>query len=222
MQAPTPILIKSLILLTALMSILSPIATYFFHLFQLPGPIEWFSLSLYGIGQGYLWQIFTYFFLQTGSTTITIYTLFSLSFLLFLLWWIGTQLYLKMGFVRFLLLYVGGGVIVGVASLFLLFLFSSSAHILGCTPALFALLTTWLRLYPSVDIYIFFLIRLKAKWLIVALLGISLLVSLAEKAFFTLGADLMGMLFGYLFGIILFPHRPKHSSDKIIDISDFH
>ncbi len=224
----TPRVIKSLIIVILVCSLLSPILTFFLHhFFHLQGPQDWLPLSRQGFSKGAFWQPLSYFFIHSAGVDVSFSLLISLAFLLFFLWFAGSEVYFRFGLGRFFLLYLGGGVFAGLVTLGFLFLFSSSALLTGSSPAVFSLLAAWALLHPSLDLYFFFFIRVKAKWLIVGILGFSLLTALMQRAYFAFIADSAGIAWGYLctwfflkrrFAFFFKKQHRNASKNKIIDI----
>jgi hypothetical protein len=232
----TPKSVKWLIALTLFTSILAPIITFFLeHYLHLPGPSVWFSLSLFGLKQGWLFQPLTYFFLQTAGIGISVSLLISLAFYMFLLWFAGSEIDFRFGTKGFLLLYFSAGILSGIIAALFLFLFSSQAVLVGSGPCINALMIILAMIYPDLELYFFFIIRIKAKWLIASYLLLALVINLSYAQFIPFLADLTGIIWGFLVGHFVwklpnpyplnlaFPKRKqkKKSADKIIDISVF-
>lgn len=230
----TPKSVKSLIWIIVLASLLSPIATFLFnHYLQITGPSQLFALSRWGLERGWIWQPFTYFFIHSVGIGISLSLLISLFFHMLLLWFAGSEIDLRFGARSFILFYLGAGLISGIFSAAALLLFSSQSIVVGSGPAIYALVMLWAMLYPDLELYFFFLLRIKAKWIAALFLGIALLVSLSYGQFIPFFADLVGICWGYTVGRIVwklpnpyplnieFPKRPKKrgGSGKIIDIS---
>ncbi len=229
----TPRSVKILIWITVLASLLTPIATFILnHYFKISGPSQWFTLSLWGLLQGWLWQPFTYFFLQAAGVGISLSLLISLFFHMLLLWFSGSEIASRFGSRSFLLFYLGGGIVSGILAATALFVFSSQSVVLGSGPPIYALLMAWVMLYPDLELVFFFVVRVKAKWLVALLLGISLLVSLSYGQFIPFFADVSGIIWGFCIGRWVWklpnpyplnlelPRRKKRDgSSKIIDIS---
>ncbi|MFZ0565402.1 MAG: rhomboid family intramembrane serine protease [Chlamydiales bacterium] len=230
----TPKSVKFLIILTAVLSFVSPIVTFILQrYFQIAGPQQWLSLSLWGIKQGWFWQPFTYFFIHSVGLGISLSLLFSLFFHMFLLWFSGSEIANRYGAKTFILFYLSAGLVAGLISLICLLVFSSQSVVVGSGPPVYALLMAWAMLYPELEIYFFFFIKVKAKWLVAIFLGLALLISLSYGQFLPFIADLVGIAWGFTIGRLVW-HLPNpyplnldfskmHRSreNKIIDINVF-
>lgn len=231
----TPRSIKRLIWAIALVSLGAPILTFFFaHFFNLPGPGAWFTLSLLGIKKGWLWQPFTYFFLQSAGVGITLSLLFSLAFHLFLIWFVGSELVGRFTTRSFLLFFFGAGVFAGWLSTAALLLFGGQSTLAGSGPPLYASLIVWAMLYPDLELFFLFFIRFKSKLLVAILLGLALLINLSFGEFLSFWANLMGIIWGFCYGRFIWklpnPYplnlelpkkKPPPSEGKVIDITVF-
>lgn len=230
----TPKSVKILIWTTILISLLSPILTFALnHYAKISGPSQWFILSRWGLLRGWLWQPFTYFFVHSPGVGISLTLLISLFFHMLLLWFSGSEIDLRFGTRSFILFYLGGGVFAGILSAAALLLFSSHAAVLGSGPPIYALLIVWTMLYPDLQLFFLFLIRIKSKWLVAIFLGIVLLINLSYGQFIPFLADVFGILWGFIIGKIVwklpnpFPitlpkRKGSGGSQKIIDITVFH
>ncbi len=232
----TPRSVKVLITLTVLFSFFSPIVTYIMQrYFHSAGPQQWLALSLWGIKQGWLWQLFTYFFIHSVGIGISFSLLISLFFHMLLLWFAGSEINSRFGTKSFLLFYLGGGIVAGLLVVIVLFLFSSKSVVVGSGPPVYALLMVWAMIHPELELYFLFLIRLKAKWLVALFLGLALLVNLSWGQYIPFLADLFGICWGFAVGRIVWklpnPYplnldfskrkHPRQKGEKIININVF-
>ncbi len=229
----TPKSVRLLIWTIVLISLLSPILTYFFNqTFEISGPTQWFALSRWGLAQGWLWQPLTYSFIHSPGVGLSLSLLISLFFHMLLLWFSGSEIDQRFGTRPFLFFYFGAILCAGILSSIALLLFSSQSLVIGSGPPIYALLMVWAMLYPDLELFFFFLVRIRAKWLVAIFLGIALLMNLSYGRFIPFLADLSGVLFGFFIGRFVwklpnpyplnleFPKRKKRNgSGKIIDIS---
>jgi membrane associated rhomboid family serine protease len=231
----TPKPIKWLILFTIVLSLLSPLITFFLeHYTHFAGPSSWFSLSLFGLKQGWFWQPLTYFFVHTAGVGITFSLLIFLFFHMFLLWFAGSEIVSYFGWQKCIFFYFSGGIFAGIVSALVLFFSSSQSVLFGSGPPIYTLLLIWTMLYPELQLFFFFFVRLKAKWLVGIYLLFALLFNLSYGAYIAFLADVAGIVWGFLLGRLMcklpnpYPlnlefsrKSQKHKEDKIIDISVF-
>ena len=150
-----------------------------------------------------------------------------------LLWFTGSEIDSRFGSKAFILFYIGGGFVSGLVSLLSLFLFSSQWVLVGSGPPVYALLMVWAMLYPTLDLYFLFFIKVKAKWLVAIVLGLALLINLSYGHFIPLLADLVGIIWGFAIGRLIwhlpnpyplnlkFPRKRSSGRNKIININVF-
>jgi membrane associated rhomboid family serine protease len=158
--------------------------------------LTYFSLTPALLLHGWMWQLVTYCFLNTGVLHV--------AFNMLTLWFIGSYLETSKGSRWLLEIYflcaIGGG-LVGSALCF--------THIFNSTPfsstnsadgALFGLLAAFAALFGDLEMYMFPLpVAIKAKYLVIVymLIEVALLLSGGPPlAYFTI---LSGALIGYLF-----------------------
>jgi membrane associated rhomboid family serine protease len=183
--------------------VLANVAVFFLLLlmqFAAPGMamavINYFALTPALLLHGWLWQLATYCFLNTGVLHV--------AFNMLTLWFIGSYLETSKGSRWLLEIYflcaIGGGLIGSALSF---------THIFNSTPfsstnsadgALFGLLAAFAALFGDLEMYMFPLpVAIKAKYLVIVymLIEVALLLSGGPPlAYFTI---LSGALIGYLF-----------------------
>ncbi len=197
----TPMSVKILIWITCVVSILSPIATLFvMSSLKMLGPGAWFALSYYGILKGWLWQPLTYFFVHTVGAGISIFFLINLLFNMFILWFAGSEIADRYGNRAFYIFYLTSGFVAGLVVLLGIYLSSSNAILVGSGPPVFALLTIWAMIYPNMQLFFLFVVRMKAKWLILVVLGLALVLNLANGQWIPFLGDLAAILWALLIG----------------------
>jgi len=198
----TPKTITWLILVTVIVSLLSAVTQTLMNQFgYYPGPQDIFSLSWWGFfTKGYIWQPITYLFVQGPiQNGITFSYLITLFFNMYLVWILGTHLVEIRGRGPFLRLYFISGILAGALSLLFIHLTGKYAVLAGAGPSVLALLTVWSMAFPETEIMLFFLIPMKAKWIIAGLFGAILLVTLTQGDFPDLVLYISAILFGYTY-----------------------
>lgn len=215
----TPAVIKHLMIWTAVIALFSAAIQPIVDQFGLfPGPQNLLSLSWWGLRNLYLWQPFTYLFVQSiSSYGITFYFLISLFFNIYLLWVLGTAVVELVGKWAFLRFYFFCGIAAGLICLLCMPLIGQYAVLAGAAPALLALLTVWSMAFPESEVLLFFLIPLKAKWLVTGLMGAIILVSLSQLDFPGLILYVSGIVLGYTYAVIAWGWRGPFSCAQGID-----
>lgn len=174
------------------------IGAAFFKLFALQ-PIFSGTKSLYS-GPFFPWQLFTYMFLHGDFTHIF--------FNMFALWMFGVELENLWGTKRFLFYYFLCGLGAAVANLFIAPLFSTVGPTIGASGAVYGILVAFGYLFPNRYIYIYFMIPLKAKYLVVLYMLLELFAVASQSntgiAHF---AHLGGAVVGFIYLVSTFNRR---------------
>ena len=156
-----PPIIKNLLIINA--------AVFFFQLlasnFMIGGKPgmyvlnEWFALNPIVEGANFqVWQLITYQFMHAGFGHIF--------FNMFMLWMFGMEIENILGSKKFLYYYLICGVAAGLAQLFIAPLFSLPGLTIGASGAVFGVMIAFALMFPDRLIFLWFLIPIKAKYLI--------------------------------------------------------
>jgi len=199
----TPQPIKKIILYTCAISLMAAISNnVFVMLFGIPGPMDWLSLTWWGIENYLLFQPVTFLFAHhTGGRGITFFFLLSLFFNLYILWIFGSDVYHRFGKNPFLRFYFISGIFAGLTALFLMPLTGQYGVLSGATPSILALLMVWTMINPESELLLFFLLPVKAKWLTLGLIGGAILVALSNADLVHFSLYLAAASIGYLYGV---------------------
>ena len=120
---------------------------------------EWFALNPLVEGANFqVWQLISYQFMHAGFGHIF--------FNMFMLWMFGMEIENIMGSKKFLYYYLICGVAAGLAQLFIAPLFSVPALTIGASGAVFGVMIAFALMFPDRLIFLWFLIPIKAKYLI--------------------------------------------------------
>ena len=141
-----------------------------------------------------IWQTFTYMFIHGGLLHIV--------FNMFILWIFGKDLEAQWGKNKFLIFYF----ICGLGSGFITFLFNvySLIPIVGASGAIYGLLVAYGFSYPNRIIYLYGLIPISVKYLILGLGCISFFASISTtQSNISHITHLFGMIIGALYMIIM-------------------
>jgi len=120
---------------------------------------DWFALNPLVEGANFqVWQLITYQFMHAGFMHIF--------FNMFMLWMFGMEIENIMGSKKFLYYYLICGVAAGLAQLFIAPIFSPPAQTIGASGAVYGVMIAFALMFPDRLIFLWFLIPIKAKYLI--------------------------------------------------------
>lgn len=166
--------------------------------------IRYFALMPFHFGF-YIWQLFTYQFLHASFG--------HLFFNMFALWMFGMEIENYMGSKRFLLFYLLCGIGAGIIHLiFSPILSGQYAPTIGASGAVYGILIAFAVLFPNRYIFLYFLVPIKAKYLI----GFYIILELLSIGDFSAVAHLAhigGALMGFIL-INLFAQWDKYSIQR--------
>ncbi|MEO8446380.1 MAG: rhomboid family intramembrane serine protease [bacterium] len=129
-------------------------------------PLSPITISGYGEIRFLPWQLFTYMFLHGGF--------FHLLLNMLALWMFGAELENTWGQKRFFTYYLICGVGAGLCNLLIAPLFTSVGPTVGASGAIYGILVAFGYLFPDRNIYIYGLIPVKAKYLVIIYMLIEL------------------------------------------------
>lgn len=139
-----------------------------------------------------VWQLITYQFMHGGFSHIL--------FNMFALWMFGSSIEDIFGSKKFLIFYLLAGVSAGLLHLFVSPLLGSGAAVtIGASGAVFGVLIAYAMFFPDNLIFLYFLIPVKAKYLIGFLVVIEFLAVDSASSGVAHLAHLGGALFGFLY-----------------------
>ncbi|HMB20416.1 MAG TPA: rhomboid family intramembrane serine protease [Spirochaetota bacterium] len=150
------------------------------------------------VKEGYIWQLFTYMFLHSPQT------LFHLFFNMYALMLFGIPVEQVWGGKRFLQYYLFCGIGAGITILTINLISGGMGYYIptiGASGAVFGLLLAFGILFPNAELLLFFIIPIKAKYLVVLFGGIELFLELFGGR---TSISHLGHLGGLFFGIVFF------------------
>ena len=172
--------------------------------FILQHTIEGFdeSLALFpsSLAQGRVWELLSYQFLHGG--------LFHLLINCAMIWFVGRQMEESLGKTKFLTLYLIAGVFGGLLQCLLAWThYLPEAGVVGASAGIFGLIAAFAMVFwdREITFLIMFIIpvRMRAKYLLIALAVIGVLGIISQEGGIAHGAHLGGMIWGVLF-VLLF------------------
>lgn len=171
----------------------------FFQLFALQPLLDMNAVQTPISGPFFPWQLITYMFMH-GSFG-------HLFFNMFALWMFGVELENIWGSKKFLIYYFITGIGAGIANLLIAPLFADVAPTVGASGAVYGILIAFGMLFPNRSIYIYFLIPIKAKYLVILYMAIEVFYvgSQADSGIAHI-AHLGGAVVGFIY-ILLMKNR---------------
>ena len=153
----------------------------------------YFALSLWGLEHGFVWQLLTYQFMHAN-----------LLHLLFNCWAIyvfGRELEESLGQAPFLRLYFASGLIGGLTQALAGLVLGGQfgGPVVGASAAAFGLVAAFALLFPERILLLFFIIPMRAKFLLILCGALALFGILFPSDNIAHAAHLGGMLTGFLF-----------------------
>jgi len=198
----TPKLIKFLICLTAGASLLVSVFRLLLpHVYAQSHLLDWIGLSWQGLRHGHLWQILTHLFILPASNAFITNTLFSVLFNGCLLWVVGTALAGEIGTLAFLRLYLFSGIVGGTCAAFCASFGGSYQLLLGPLGAIYACMFVWNMYFADLKLRLFFILAIKARALLLCLLGLSVLETISTGQWAAALALLLSVLCGYVYAV---------------------
>jgi membrane associated rhomboid family serine protease len=162
--------------------------------------------ALFPVGEGFLpWQLFTYQFMHANFSHIF--------FNLFALWMFGTEVEYNLGSKKFLIFYLAAGVGAGLLHLATPLLGVPSAPTVGASGSLYGVMIAFALFNPDRYIYIYFLLPVKAKYLIGFMILLDLFMfgnansNVAHLAH--IGGAITGFLFLFFDPAVYFPFKTR-------------
>ncbi|HLG31607.1 MAG TPA: rhomboid family intramembrane serine protease [Ignavibacteriaceae bacterium] len=154
---------------------------------------NWFALNPIAEGANFqVWQLITYQFMH-GSFSHILFNMFGL-------WMFGMEIENLWGSKKFLIYYLLCGVAAGLFQLFLPPLFGQVAAItIGASGAVFGILIAFGMIFPERYIFLYFLVPVKAKYLIGFLIVLEFLLIDSAGSNVAHLAHLGGAIAGFIF-----------------------
>ena len=133
------------------------------------------------------WTVVTYMFVHAW--------LAHLAFNMFTLWMFGPRLENEWGTRTFVWFYLCCGVGGAIAHL----IFAQHTSVVGASGAISGLLVAYALRWPDEEVYLFGVIPMRSRWLIVAMLAMNLIFALSPDSRIDWTAHVGGMVFGWIF-----------------------
>lgn len=156
-----------------------------------------FSLSIQGVFSGYIWQIFTYSFLEVNFLQANLFYLLHMFFYGSLFWILGSAVIRKIQEKEFMIFYCTTILISGLVGLIHMYLTGIYSFIFGMSPILYAIVFTWIYFYPYLQFSIAYKIY-PLKWIVLALLVLNLYLDGSNGNWTLMTMNLSAILWSYI------------------------
>ena len=183
--------------------------------------VNLFALRADSLWHGAVWQLLTYQFLHAGLMHILINCL--------MLYWFGSVIENNFGWRRMLALYLGSGVVGGlVQAVYFTFIVKGAGMVpvVGASAGVFGLVAAFAILFRNQPITMLvafiFPIAMKAKYLLLIEVGLSVFGLLAANDNIAHAAHLGGILVGVAWALSIEGWRPRLPRRKAPPTSRFH
>ena len=133
------------------------------------------------------WTVVTYMFVHAW--------LAHLAFNMFTLWMFGPRLEHEWGTRTFVWFYLFCGVGGAITHL----VFAQHTAVIGASGAISGVLVAYALRWPDEEVYLFGVIPMRSRWLILAMLGMNLIFALSPNSRIDWTAHVGGMAFGWIF-----------------------
>ncbi|MBU2493674.1 MAG: rhomboid family intramembrane serine protease [Bacteroidetes bacterium] len=170
--------------------------------------VLWFGLIPLGFQDATFlpWQLITYQFLH-GSFTHVLFNMF-------MLWMFGMEIENLWGSKKFLIFYLLCGVGAGLFQLLIAPMFGSVGPTIGASGAVYGVMVAFAMFFPDRYIYIYFLLPVKAKYLI-AILMVFEFMSVGDMSLVAHLAHIGGALTALVY--ILLERRSSFDLNKVVN-----
>ncbi len=159
------------------------------------GLITYF-LALWPLGANFWpWQMFTYMFMHGGFG--------HLFFNMLMLWMFGMEIENIWGSRRFLIYYLVCGIGAGIANVAVNSLVGQGAPTVGASGAIYGVLVAFALMFPDRPVYVYFLLPIRAKFLILGLILFDLFSGVAGGDGVAHFAHLGGAAVGFVYTLAM-------------------
>ncbi len=162
----------------------------------IPKLFAYLALSISGVHNLFFWQLISYIFVEKGPISFGFFL--NLAFNMYILWVFGSHLIDRSHERLFLFLYFGATLLGGASALLF-----PNAFLAGSTNAVYAVLVAWMLLNQGARLLLFFAIPCKAEWLVLGLIGITILMDLSSGLWAAATSLMISCIYSYLFTLVV-------------------
>lgn len=162
----------------------------------IPTLYGWLIFSTAGIKKLFLWQLITYIFVEKGPISLNFFL--NLAFNMYILWIFGAHLLERSSIRHFLTLYFGAALLGSISVLTL-----PNAFLAGSSNGVYAILIAWMLLNQDAKLLLFFTIPFRALWLVLGLIGATLLINLSISYWAGVISLTIACAYSYFFTLVV-------------------
>ncbi len=167
------------------------------------------SFSSWGMHNHFYWQLITHLFVQPLGGEVTIFFLVHLFFNVIFLFFVGRTLMNYKDPKDFFKLFFASGLIAAFAGWGISSAMGTSFYLAGPSTAIYALLTVWAFFNPHQEVLFFLVVPIQVRYLLLAMLGSSLFLDLANGNLLGFTTCLAAVSTGYFFALLKYEiHSP--------------
>ena len=190
----TPACVKRLIQAIVILSIVS----ISFHT-ALP-TIQFLALTPLAITSWQIWQLITSL-LIIPAADLSFSFFMDLFFAMAVLYTAGKTVVFAYGKRHFFTLYALGGIVSGITALITMKLTGTSYPFTEALPATLAVVIAWIMLIPYQNLFLYFVVPIKASWLFVIAFISTVLMNAAQGDYVRANSYLAAFIVGYLYSL---------------------
>ncbi len=199
----TPTSVKVVLGLIFCASILAALFDrWFLYFFQLSLTKDLLSISWTGLHRYFLWQPFTYFFIEEASNGIDFSFLFNLAFKCYIISVTGGTICMRYKERLFIILTLGASLLGALSLLPYLAIDAPILVVSGCTALFFSLIVFWSMMNNDGTIMLLFAFPISVKWLLSLLFIGTFFMCLYNSDWATFSLAFFGSLWAYLWATI--------------------
>ncbi len=150
----------------------------------------------------YFWQPITSLFVLPAEA-LSFGFLLDFAFLMLVFWLFGSLIHDRIGKGKFLTFYLASGILSGFSMLYIMHSLQLYGTVSELMPMILALTVLWAMIDPYQEIMLFFILPLKAKWVLLVSLFGTLFLSFIQQDVISFVGYFTAFCFSYLWGLFV-------------------
>lgn len=159
-----------------------------------------------------LWQLLTHAFYFPSAGTTLLGFLLNIFISAYMLLFTGKMLIEMRSLRHFYIIFFGSALLSGLAAMTYLYFFPVTTLFTGLMSVIFALLVSWLFLFPDSQVLLFLMIPVRTKWLIPGFIAFESIQNFSSGNFLGFVTTGTTLLFAYFYNVLAFrAHSPYYA-----------